>query len=147
MKNPPPPKRRENMKCILCDRFINDIDTAIDTDWTPNFWCGEQEYGPTCPHCTGKYLEYSSDGEFQLKAIFERTFLDSASSKRFNMVLANVPGVSIYPDRELIKKLRGKFLEYTVDALSKDELIDLINHQNQLILDLDREIEEISRDF
>ena len=43
-----------------------------------------------------------------------------------------------YPDLALIKKLRGKFLEYTVDSLTKDELIDLINHQNERILDLER---------
>ena len=43
-----------------------------------------------------------------------------------------------YPDLKLIKRLRGKFLEHTVKNLTNDELIDLINHQNERILDLER---------
>lgn len=50
--------------------------------------------------------------------------------------------MTLYPDRKLIKKLRRKFLEFTVDSLTKDEIIDLVNHQNELIRDLEREIND-----
>jgi hypothetical protein len=49
-----------------------------------------------------------------------------------------------YPDVALIKKLRGKFLEHTVDALTKDELIDLINDRS---IGVDLEGEEASELF
>jgi hypothetical protein len=154
------------MNCKLCDKELknsvtglranddDNIDSAVDEGWIPNFWCGEQEYGPVCPHCTEKYLLVNEDG-WEIKPVFKQTFLDSASSTRFKMPLSQVPtAASLYPDLGLIKRLRGKFLEYTVESLSKDELIDLINHQNQRILDLERrqielntEIEEIQSDF
>lgn len=136
------------MKCTLCDKSItDDIEYAIDEGWIPNFWCNDQEYGPVCTHCTEKFLEANIDG-WNIKEVFKQTFLDSASSKRFNMVLADVPtAASLYPDLDLIKMLRGKFLEHTVDSLTKEELIDLINHQHQRILDLDRKVEELDKEI
>ncbi|MCK4777585.1 MAG: nucleoside triphosphate pyrophosphohydrolase family protein [Actinomycetia bacterium] len=44
-----------------------------------------------------------------------------------------------YPDTDLIKRLRVKFIEFGVKELSRDEVIDLINHQHELIRDLKRE--------
>jgi hypothetical protein len=48
-----------------------------------------------------------------------------------------------YPDFELIECLRKKFVEFSVDNLTRDEVIDLINHMYQAIQVKDREIIEL----
>ena len=42
-----------------------------------------------------------------------------------------------YPDLELIKRLRKKFIGETIHSMSTDELVDLINHQHERIKDLE----------
>jgi len=44
------------------------------------------------------------------------------------------------PDKDLVKRLYRKFIDRTFDSLTRDEGIDLILHQNQLILDLRRNL-------
>jgi hypothetical protein len=121
---------------------VEEIDAAIEIGWLASFWVNNEEYGPVCQHCAQKYIQSDPDGEFELKAIFVSSFLDSASSKRYDVPLAQIEKVkALYPDRELIKSIRVKFITHTVDSLTKDETVDMINHQHQLIADLDREIE------
>jgi hypothetical protein len=142
------------MKCVLCDKTTDDVDFAIEQGWIPNFFCNDQEYGPVCPHCSEKYLLINVDG-WEIKPVFKQTFLDSASSTKLNMPLSQVPAAaSLYPDLDLIKTLRGKFIGETIHSMTTDELVDLINHQHQRILDLERrqielnmEIEETQADF
>ena len=50
-----------------------------------------------------------------------------------------------YPDLDLIKRLRQKFIEYTVHSLSVYETVDLINHQNERIRGLERRLKHKSR--
>lgn len=134
--------------CVLCEVSIKGIEEAIAAGWTPSFWSNNEEYGSVCPHCTAKYLQQDDSGDMEIKPIFEKTFMDSASSKRYDEPLAKIESVKcLYPDRELIKKLRGKFLEYTIDSMAGDEIIDLVNHQHQLIADLDQEIENLKIDL
>ena len=128
------------MNCTLCEKQnFTEIEDAIEDGWLPYFFCGDQEYGPVCPVCSEKYVEPDKSGEFKIKEIFEKTFLDSASSCRTDKPLAEMPeALDLYPDRKLIKKLREKFILVTITDAEK---IDLINHQHQLIRDLDRLVE------
>jgi len=54
------------------------------------------------------------------------------------------PGPTAYPDRTLITRLRRKFLEFTFLSLTRSEAVDLINHQNELIQDLDKRVQSKS---
>jgi hypothetical protein len=124
------------MKCTLCDKEIAGINEAIEEGWIPTFYVGETEYGEVCPECVNKYLSIDTDGEMILAPEFEATFMASASSRKETLLtLAEMVAVEKgpYPDEELIKRLRGKFLEFSVDILSRDETIDLINHQHEQI--------------
>jgi hypothetical protein len=147
----PKTKREVNkmaLKCILCEAVIgghiDNSELAEEAGWVPYFYCDKEEYSHACSHCAGKYLQLAESGEMEIKPEFRQTFLDSASSNKYDEPLAKMKSaLDIYPNRELIKKLRGKFLEHTFKSLSSDEAIDLINHQHQLIADLDHEIENL----
>ena len=42
-----------------------------------------------------------------------------------------------YPDRELIRRLRGKFIASGLDSMTRQEVLDLINHQHEYIAELE----------
>jgi hypothetical protein len=93
-------------------------------------------------------LEEDGEAGWQIKDVFRQTFLDSSSSTRFNMALADCPAAfSLYPDLELISRLREKFLTETIDAFTRDEIVDLINHQHQRILDLEQTERELDKEI
>jgi hypothetical protein len=45
-----------------------------------------------------------------------------------------------FPDLDLIKRLRRKFIEHTAKSLTSGETVDLINHQHQRIQDLENKV-------
>jgi hypothetical protein len=55
---------------------------------------------------------------------------------RFVYLMTKAPDKKKYPDPELVARLRAKFLTHSVDSLTKDETVDLINHQHELINNL-----------
>ena len=42
-----------------------------------------------------------------------------------------------YPDLQLIEKLQKKFLRFSINSLTKDDTINLINHQKKYIRNLE----------
>ena len=51
------------MKCPFCDKEIDSVEQAIELDWHPDFWAGEENYqGPVCPECCSTYLVTDEDG-------------------------------------------------------------------------------------
>jgi hypothetical protein len=45
-----------------------------------------------------------------------------------------------YPDIELIEKLRLKYSGYGIKTMTQEEILDLVNHTNELALDRSKEI-------
>lgn len=119
------------MKCTLCEKEISDTEEAIEAGWFPSFWVGEAEYGEVCDSCLEKYIQEDGNGDFELKPEFVATFLASASSRDF-FAKMTLP----YPNEVLIARLRAKFLEHTIDSLTRSETIDLINNMHEQIRQL-----------
>ena len=44
----------------------------------------------------------------------------------------------MYPDRELIRRLHARFLAKGIDSLTRQEVLDLINHQHEYLTDLEK---------
>lgn len=55
------------MKCVICGVEIESVVEALENDWIPCFFEGEDIHGPACPDCCGVLLEPSDDGEFEVK--------------------------------------------------------------------------------
>jgi hypothetical protein len=55
------------MKCVICGIQIDSVDEAIEKGWTPYFYEGEKEYEPACPDCTASLLQFSGDGEMEVR--------------------------------------------------------------------------------
>ena len=51
--------------------------------------------------------------------------------------------VTKYPDRELIRTLRSKFVADGIDSMTQQEMIDLINHQHEYIATLKAKLAKV----
>ena len=58
------------MKCAICGITVNSIEEAIDQDWIPFFYEGEEQHGPACAGCRETLLESSKAGEIEVKKQF-----------------------------------------------------------------------------
>ncbi len=50
-----------------------------------------------------------------------------------------------YPDYALIKRLRAKFMAYSISSLTTTETVDLINHLSEALADARKANTEISK--
>ena len=55
------------MKCAICGISIDLTDGAINQDWIPFFYEGDEEHGPVCFSCSEQLIRMGKDGEFELK--------------------------------------------------------------------------------
>jgi hypothetical protein len=49
-----------------------------------------------------------------------------------------------YPDLDLIKRLHRKFVMHTAKSLTNGEVVDLVNHQRQRIMDLESTVRRVT---
>ena len=56
------------MKCAICGIEIETIDEAIENDWIPDFYEGEDEHGPACSSCAETMIDIGENGEAELMA-------------------------------------------------------------------------------
>ena len=58
------------IRCAFCPTTVPNVFAAIDADWIPSYYDGQDEKAdPVCPACQKAYLEVDpKDGEFVLKA-------------------------------------------------------------------------------
>lgn len=55
------------MKCAFCNAFVPSVPAAIDADWIPSYWRGDEEVpDPVCPGCVAALLVTDDNGEFML---------------------------------------------------------------------------------
>ena len=56
------------MKCAICGIEVDSIDEAIDEEWIPYIWEGNQEKeGPYCGSCSEILVEVNGNGEYVVK--------------------------------------------------------------------------------
>jgi len=55
--------------CAICRAPMpEDLETAIDAGWIPEFWIGDDDQrGPACGECDAKHLAPDADGETALR--------------------------------------------------------------------------------
>ena len=56
------------MKCAICGIEVETIDEAIQQNWIPSFYEGEEEHGPACCSCAETMMVRGDNGEMELKA-------------------------------------------------------------------------------
>ena len=59
------------MKCAICGITVESVDDAIDQEWIPLFFEGENEHGPACSSCAEKLICIGDDGEFELESVYQ----------------------------------------------------------------------------
>jgi len=68
------------MKCVICGASIESVTEALELEWAPCFFEGDDLHGPACPDCCETLLLVSEDGDFELrdefrgKIIYEEDF-------------------------------------------------------------------------
>ena len=58
------------MKCIICGISVDTIDEAVDQDWIPFFYEGEEPHGPACADCCETLFHSGEGGETRVKEEF-----------------------------------------------------------------------------
>jgi len=61
------------MKCSICGVSVDSVDAveqAINNDWIPYFYEGDQEHEFACDGCSETLLELGKDGEMEVKQEF-----------------------------------------------------------------------------
>ena len=56
-----------DMKCVICGVEIESVVEALESDWIPCFFEGDEIHGPACADCRDVLLTPSDDGEFDVK--------------------------------------------------------------------------------
>ena len=53
--------------CHFCPASVEDVTAAIDADWSPSFFNGDDEISaPVCPSCADRHLKTGESGELEL---------------------------------------------------------------------------------
>ena len=58
------------MKCSICGITIDSVDEAINNDWIPYFYEGDQVHEFACGGCSEALLELGKDGDMEIKKKF-----------------------------------------------------------------------------
>ena len=55
------------IKCHFCAATVETVEEAIEADWVPSFFDGDDEVSsPVCPACQATHLRVATDGELEL---------------------------------------------------------------------------------
>lgn len=55
------------MKCAICEIYIESVEDAVEQNWVPFFYEGDEPHGPACADCSKSLLRKIGDGEMEVK--------------------------------------------------------------------------------
>ena len=55
------------MKCAICGISIDSLEEAIEQDWIPRLYEGDEQHGPACAGCSECLLRMADDGEMEVR--------------------------------------------------------------------------------
>jgi hypothetical protein len=55
------------MKCAICEIVVGSIEEAVEENWIPIFYEGDDPHGPACADCTRGLLQPVEEGEMEVR--------------------------------------------------------------------------------
>ncbi|VBB41364.1 hypothetical protein TRIP_B10092 [uncultured Desulfatiglans sp.] len=55
------------IRCAICGMAVDSVEEALDCDWAPFFYEGNDQHGPACASCSSALMRVDEFGEMEIK--------------------------------------------------------------------------------
>lgn len=55
------------IRCAICGVSVSSVDEALDLDWAPFFYEGNDQHGPACVDCSNVLMKMDEFGEMEVR--------------------------------------------------------------------------------
>ena len=83
------------MICTICGTSFDPKEEALEQEWIPLFFEGEEEHGPLCPSCSDILICIAQDGAYELKEEYKGKItyndqIEGEDDHLYDIILGNI---------------------------------------------------------